>query len=1300
MGMIHFSCPACGKHLKAGPQCAGRTTSCPVCHASVAVPDLSPESAVPDLPAAPAIERGAPPVLGAPPEWAVQPPGVPDAPDEFEFLDLESSIEIEATRDPIPPGAPQPVPGMPRTPSRGRQAPRGPGRSSEPKPAATQVRMLRFDCTGCGKVVQVPDHLAGKKARCPHCSAVLDVPAAAAVPAPAVPARAVPARAIPAPAVPARAIPARAIPAPAVPAAGVPAPAVPSPGVPAPAAPAPAVPAPAARSPGRASRPGRGRSSGGGRASGGRASGTRRKPLGIGARIWFVAGGVACFLAVFGVFLAVLLADGNGAAPRGVTGEANKAESLPANGMADPLEAARAAIVRSLEGRERVEADLEGLGRVALLGADAEGVELGATTGLGGLRRIRRSWTEVAPRDLLAMMAACGLEETGAFRQLADQYGRLARVPDPEPDEPDRTGDRPAPEPEGDGGEDWDLPRPDETPGGGPEAPGAGPEVPGANTGEPAVDAGDLSDLPAKLARQEFPIRLERLESLRLAFLVEECLEELDRYAGELRALGLADLVTPLDDLRSGVEGERRLKERLVETGSIDVFGDLPMAGRSLSVGEVRFDAKRVELVLQRGGSVEFLWQHLPADLAGALLERAATTFDLALAAARFHVDRGHTDLAAPALSRLHARHGKTQGAAIDALVARFRGMPVPEGGFLFESGNFLTRTEKELRDLGLVFFDGQWMTKADHDRIRSGWALEEGLWLPKDHLDRLRALPEPGEDAFVRAGGRWTYKFQKEVGGDVYYSFQGKYLPRSEVASRRRVWKTAWKIETEHFRIQANVDERLLIAIANVLEAAWPVYVARIGAEPRSRLEYFGFGTFEDYRNYAVENGYGDVVGRAQGFCDPKNNRGVGYLGHDLDYFFTTAVHEVGHLFYHVVYPESFPNSWYSEGLAVSLQQVVQKGASFEFPGVDAREAKELVLCRRQGRMPRIADLVRSTSTSAAEAGWQSEFYQASWALFWFLETLDESRWPALHRAWRDYEQKVACGKLIVHQRSVFGPGEEPFEVVLASAGIAVAGVESAWQKWIDGHAAGWVALDYPSLSASLLGDLRVEQGAAGPAPEVATTGDIPFRGGNHTLEEIRAILASEAGGSPGSRAGNGRPAEGSKADIVTRRTPKNTLVGDDPKISVSIPENEAWSAEKASESSLGIGTGVFVVQKERGGETLVRIECVELVDRFAYGNEIGNPADPRGVLAIVQQVVLDRDPTARAATDEGKYSRERFARALLRCEDGRHRLLVTTIQNERPGCFLFLVEFAPGAHEVSAAGVDSILEHFEARP
>jgi len=45
--------------------------------------------------------------------------------------------------------------------------------------------MIRFDCSTCGKLVEVSDEYVGKKGKCPHCQTLMEIPQASAAEAPA-----------------------------------------------------------------------------------------------------------------------------------------------------------------------------------------------------------------------------------------------------------------------------------------------------------------------------------------------------------------------------------------------------------------------------------------------------------------------------------------------------------------------------------------------------------------------------------------------------------------------------------------------------------------------------------------------------------------------------------------------------------------------------------------------------------------------------------------------------------------------------------------------------------------------------------------------------------------------------------------------------------------------------------------------------------------------------------------------------------------------------------------------------------
>ena len=47
--------------------------------------------------------------------------------------------------------------------------------------------MIRFNCSGCGKLIQVADEHAGKRGTCPHCRTAVDIPQGSAAESPAAP---------------------------------------------------------------------------------------------------------------------------------------------------------------------------------------------------------------------------------------------------------------------------------------------------------------------------------------------------------------------------------------------------------------------------------------------------------------------------------------------------------------------------------------------------------------------------------------------------------------------------------------------------------------------------------------------------------------------------------------------------------------------------------------------------------------------------------------------------------------------------------------------------------------------------------------------------------------------------------------------------------------------------------------------------------------------------------------------------------------------------------------------------------
>ena len=567
-------------------------------------------------------------------------------------------------------------------------------------------------------------------------------------------------------------------------------------------------------------------------------------------------------------------------------------------------------------------------------------------------------------------------------------------------------------------------------------------------------------------------------------------------------------------------------------------------------------------------------------------------------------------------------------------------------------------------------------MTPAEAKKAQGSLSLEGMTWMPREDLESLRTAEKPGRDAFVRVDGKWTYKYQKDVEGRLYYSYEGRYLPREEVRARRLDWAHAWVFETDDFVVRSNVDEDLLFTIVELLEAAWPEYCRLTRARPDRPLEYFAFRTFEDYRAYCQENDFLDAIRGAQGFYDPKNNRGVAYLGEDAEYFVTTSIHELGHLFYANCHRHAYPESWFAEGFATYLEGIAREGDHFRFHGIPADSAKIMALLVEGKNVPEIWNLIRHSSMGSIAGGFGHSFYACSWALFDYLEENADGD-PALAKMWEFYRQNVAAGKYVKGAGEVPPRGQDPLELAMADTGVDVNVLQRKWEAWLARKARGWAKLS----EGRLLPDARGEAGAAPPSDD---DGRIAFRGRRMTVDEIRSLLATE----------NPAADEDPRDDLVRTKTKENTHWLDEGRLGISLPKSPGWIVEPLADAAIRIGQPRFQIRRERAGKALVTIDCiaVDTRDAWRWKNRVIEGSDGRALVDLLLEQKMEMKK-GEDATDLGKFDQTRFTRRLVRYSDDERLLMVATLKNEGGACHLLLVEFAPGAYEEFAKPVDSIL-------
>ncbi len=183
---------------------------------------------------------------------------------------------------------------------------------------------------------------------------------------------------------------------------------------------------------------------------------------------------------------------------------------------------------------------------------------------------------------------------------------------------------------------------------------------------------------------------------------------------------------------------------------------------------------------------------------------------------------------------------GKSE--AVSEILARRRGIPVPEGGFVLHEGEWVTKQEKGYLEQGLVKHDGAWMTK-EEALTAQGWVKHNGRWLsPEDYAEILEAEKEAEDLA-------------------------KKYLPKGlidEPGNGDAVpWDKATEIKTTHYRVRTNLSGEVARDIAYTMEILRTNLASQFGLRGKGATFTINVvATLDEYRKAWPQ------AGGSLGFC------------------------------------------------------------------------------------------------------------------------------------------------------------------------------------------------------------------------------------------------------------------------------------------------------------------------------------------------------------------------------------------------------------------------------------------------
>jgi tetratricopeptide (TPR) repeat protein len=512
---------------------------------------------------------------------------------------------------------------------------------------------------------------------------------------------------------------------------------------------------------------------------------------------------------------------------------------------------------------------------------------------------------------------------------------------------------------------------------------------------------GEFRDFAASIDREIAAESGAKLGEKSLEFELATHLLTVSEIEALVRRYRFASAAAEYGKLLTAVSSSLRRSE--IETRLPEVRG---MAGahaklvEGVSKGALKLKARvgKLELTLVRadeaafeftitGGSGKYPWAFLDPETYCDFALQASPTPEETLGLACLAWDAGRLDHAVK-LFEDAVRRKPALKTGLTAFVARKRGEAAPQAGYVLHRGRYVTAHERANLDKGLVRWRGEWVTAKDRDQLARGLTKVGDAWVAGKEADLLR-------QGFRKYKDRW--------------------LSREEYEEVRSRWEDAWIEETEHCTVKTNHSETFAKDLALLAETAWEKMKAyHGGAEPSfppgARMTLHAYRSFEDYRDWCVQNKAQDQVAAA-GFARSDLDVAAGWnkTGNDRQ-FLQTMIHEASHLFYFRVSPAARPPSWYAEGMATWFEGFAWDGAAWTFSHISDARLPFARDAMKAGRHIPLKELLAGDAMQLilADPSRALLFYAECWSLHYYLSRTDDR---SARTAWAEFRKAADSG-------------------------------------------------------------------------------------------------------------------------------------------------------------------------------------------------------------------------------------------------------------------------------------------------
>jgi len=294
--------------------------------------------------------------------------------------------------------------------------------------------------------------------------------------------------------------------------------------------------------------------------------------------------------------------------------------------------------------------------------------------------------------------------------------------------------------------------------------------------------------------------------------------------------------------------------------------------------------------------------------------------------------------------------------------LARYKNIPIPDGGFSEYQGQLVTAEEKSYLEKGYVRYKDKWMTYDDMMTAK-GLVKFQGKWVTQEEKAKIEA----------RLSALTNLKKQLAPKG---------MIDKPGADKEKLPWTNARIKETEHYIIRANLSQEALDDLCYLMECFYfeAKKIFKVTRDPGAKLKVY---VFKDDKEYYANGGTG-------------GSRGVFMVrGSDKQIMtfyqppMTTSVllHEGTHQFVNIV--SSNVPIWINEGLATYYESSKFEGTSLKTNIVNQNRLQLIKSLINKKDVPRLEDVI-----NIRQANFTIYEYAQCWSLVYFFMNYNQGQY------------------------------------------------------------------------------------------------------------------------------------------------------------------------------------------------------------------------------------------------------------------------------------------------------------------